>query len=57
MWWQAAIHDTWVFSAVFIEGNSRVERFLPEKAPLLRRWSEPGYRAGVAALLGEHAGA
>ncbi len=55
IWWQSSLHDTWVFSAVFIQGNSRVERFLAEKAPLLRRWSDSAYRARVAELLAAHA--
>jgi hypothetical protein len=44
MWWQSSLHDTWVFRARFIEGNRAVERFIPEKLPLLNRFADPDFR-------------
>jgi Ser/Thr protein kinase RdoA (MazF antagonist) len=51
LWWQSTLHDTWVFRARFIEGNLAVERFIPEKLPLLRRFADAHYRAELAARL------
>ena len=51
LWWQVALHDTWAFTMVFIRGDERPARFLPEAAPRLRLLSDPAKRARLAALI------
>ena len=51
--WQALLHSTWDYHQRFIEGNRRVDPLnLIER---IRRWSEPGFRAGLLELLLAHA--
>lgn len=50
-WWQSQLHNTWAFRERFIKGNRAVEQFFAEGASALRRFSDPDYRAGLAAKL------
>lgn len=54
-WWQALLHDTWVYTARFIQGARNVEQFFPESADHIRRFSDPAYRAELTAMLVRHA--
>lgn len=55
MWWQSLLHDTWRYRTRFIEGDLRAERFFAESLALLTRFSDPAYRASIAATLRQHA--
>lgn len=51
MWWQAQLHDTWVFRARYIEGNRAVEPYLEDHAQRLRELSRAEYREDLVQLL------
>lgn len=50
-WWQSELHNTWEYRERFIKGNRAVEQFFAEGAAALRRFTDAGYRAGLAGLL------
>lgn len=55
-WWQSLLHDTWVYTRRFIEGDHGVTRFFPETRANIARLREPAERGRLAAALRAHAG-
>ncbi len=45
------LHNTWVFTDVFIRGNEAVARFLPETEPRLRWWEDAALRGWLVGVL------
>lgn len=50
-WWQCQLNNTWAYRDRFVRGNRAVEQFFADGAANLRRFSDAGYRAGLAAVL------
>jgi Ser/Thr protein kinase RdoA (MazF antagonist) len=50
-WWQSQLHNTWAYRDRFIKGNRAVEQFFGDGAAALRRFSDAGYRTGLAETL------
>jgi Ser/Thr protein kinase RdoA (MazF antagonist) len=50
-WWQSQLNNTWAYRDRFIKGNRAVEQFLADGSAALRRFSDAGYRTGLAGLL------
>jgi len=48
MRWQATLHSTWVYRAVFIEGNRRADGFLAGHAAAVRRFADSAFRESLA---------
>jgi hypothetical protein len=51
MWWQACLHDTWAYTARFVQGDDRATRFLDETGARVRRLSSPEYRERLASRI------
>jgi Ser/Thr protein kinase RdoA (MazF antagonist) len=47
-WWQNVLHNTWTQVTVFLKGDVRPARFLPELEPRLRRLADEGFRRTLA---------
>ena len=51
MRWQAMLHDTWAYRAVYVEGNRRAAQFFAEHDREIRRFSDPAFRVALAVRL------
>ena len=51
MWWQSQLHNTWVYTARFIEGNRAAGQFLEHHFKIITTFQDPAFRAQVAARL------
>lgn len=50
-WWQCQLNNTWIYRDRFIKGNRALDQFFEEGADALRRFSDAGYRTGLAETL------
>jgi len=50
-WWQSQLHNTWAFRERFIRGSGATEQFFGDGAAAIERFSDEGFRAGLAARL------
>ena len=51
MWWQAQLHNTWVYTARFIEGNRAAGQFLEDHYEMITMFKDPSFRVEIAARL------
>ena len=51
MWWQAQLHNTWVYTARFVEGNRAAGQFLEDHYEMITMFKDPGFRQQIAARL------
>ena len=55
-WWQSQLHNTWAYRERFIRGSRATEQFFADGAAAIERFSDEGFRAGLAARLVREAG-
>ncbi len=48
MYWQATLHDSWVYREVFVRGNSRAAQFFESHRARVEQFSDAGFRAALA---------
>ncbi|MEP7215846.1 MAG: phosphotransferase [Anaerolineaceae bacterium] len=53
MWWQSQLHNTWVYTARFIEGNRAVGQFLEDHFQMITMFKDPAFRHQLAVRLRE----
>ena len=47
LWWQSRLGGTWVWSAYFLDGNTRVQQVFSNTIATLHKLAEPGWRDAV----------
>jgi Ser/Thr protein kinase RdoA (MazF antagonist) len=56
-WWQSTLHQSWLFTEVFIRGNGAPLRFLPQMEGRFALLQDPSSRAALAAAINAGASA
>lgn len=51
MYWQASLHDSWVYREVFVRGNARAAQFFGSHRGRLERFRDGEFRASLAVRL------
>jgi Ser/Thr protein kinase RdoA (MazF antagonist) len=57
MWWQAMLHDTWIYTERFVRGVRTVDHFFADDAVRHRQFADPAYRQWLTGQVREHASA